>query len=323
MIKQLKKFDIQTTPFIATKNWSLLNVQHQDLVFLEQYSSSYVGPNPTDWISSSIPETYVALEFVDYTFDAPEGSLNTDCDVALEQQEFDPVIYEEGISGSGLFYPEDPKNPSGTYKRLIYHQILRAFYNDYHNPLKAFGLEQIDFQTSGMQRYLSPIFKIFTLPQINFGDKVAPGSVTFIDNAFDDNYTVQDDTQGNLMASPNLFSRNQELRTIENILVDADSPYECPAPVVSPPVAPITIAAIAINESSSYFSWTVSAGASGYYMYRTDDSGSNWAYLGATPQTASYDYTLQRTSSYSYRVIAYNAYGISGYTNTASISTPN
>lgn len=316
MIKQLKKYDIQTTPFIATKNWNLLNVQHQDLIILEQFSSSISPPT-----TSSIPDTYIALEFVDYTFDTQQGYLNIDCNVALEQQTFDPVVYEEGISGSGFFSINDPQNPNGTFKRLVYHQILRSFYNNYHNPLQMFGLESVDFQTSGMQRYLSSIFKIFTIPQNNFGDKIQPGSVTFIDNAFDDNYTVKDDSQGNLLATPNLFSRTQEVRSIPNSIVDEIWVYECPSAITTAPDMPAELSAIALDFSNAYVWWSSSYGAAGYYLYRSGNSGSLWEYLGATSLTGSYDTTLEQTSSYSYKVIAYNAYGMSPSSNTSSIST--
>jgi hypothetical protein len=131
MIKQLRKYDVQTTPFIATKDWQLRNVQHQDLVLVEVASELPIG---------SGDDTFVSLDFIDYNFNSIEGILNTACNIALEQQEFDPVIYEEGISGSGIFYPTEEKNLTGTYKRLIYHQVLRAFYNNYHNPLQIFGM---------------------------------------------------------------------------------------------------------------------------------------------------------------------------------------
>ena len=34
-----------------------------------------------------------------------------------------------------------------TYKRLIYSQIKNSFYNDYNDPTKMFGLENIDFSS--------------------------------------------------------------------------------------------------------------------------------------------------------------------------------
>lgn len=219
MIKNLTKYDVKTTPFIASKNWHFLNSQNDDLVLLDVNSESPAGE-----------DTFVAVEFIDYNNDYLNGILNTSCNIALDQQTDDPVLYEEGISGSGLFYVDDVKNLNGTYKRLVYHQIIRAFYNNYHNPLQIFGLETIDFQTSGLKRYPASTFKVFSLPQIKFGEKMVEGSVTFVDNAFDDNYVINDDGQGNLIAAENLFSKIQEVRHIDNVIDSGSISYSCSPP---------------------------------------------------------------------------------------------
>ena len=231
MIKQLKKYDVQTTPFTATKSWELRNTDPQDVVL---------------GVSGSI-EFPIALEFIDYDTDYEYGILSTLCNIALEQQENDPVIFEEGISGSGLFYPSDPQNINGSYKRLIYQQILRAFYNNYRNPLKIFGIENIDFQTSGMFRYLNQEFKVFSLPIKQFGEKIVEGSVRFVDNAFDDVYEVVDDTKGNLYAQPNLFSKVQEVRNFGNDIFEGASSYVCPSPITGSPLAPIELTASVVD----------------------------------------------------------------------------
>ena len=315
MIKQLKNYDVQTTPFIATKKWHLLNTEHPDTIFLE--------------LNSGTDLETLAVEYIDYSYDYPNGFLNIGCDVALEQQPNDLVIYEDGISGSGILYPNAAKNATGTYKRLVYHQILRGFYNNYHNPFQIFGIEQLDFQTSGMQRYLSNYFKVFSLSQLNFGDKIAEGSVTFVDNAFDDNYTVTDDSRGNLMAWPNLFSKTQEVRHIPNIYVDDASGNPWDPPVVAPPLTPSVLAAVPVTYwMTDWYAkiwWSGSIDAKGYYVYRTEDSGSNWSYIasvGALSDLTYYDTNCYPTQSYSYRVQAYNKLGLSGYTNTGSVSQP-
>jgi len=342
MIKQLKKYDIQTTPFLATKDWHLLNVQHQDLVILERRSGSYVGGPPeldSSWNYTIIPETDVALEFVDYSFGNPYGIINTECNIALEQQQYDPVIYEEGISGSGLFYPDDLKNLTGTYKRLMYQQILRAFYNNYHNPLQIFGMEKFDFQTSVMRRYLSNYFKVFTLPQQKFGDKIQEGSVLFVDNSFDDNYTVEDDCQGNLVASPNLFSRIQEVRHIENIFVDGVSLHECPAAIITPPIttgsfsvlanltAPISTDLALMSQVPPFtmsLDWTDPFdNESGFYLYMavretTASLWSDYSQVFVTPAnvTSSVFYYNYPMVSASFYIKAYNGLGLSDPSNT-------
>ena len=119
MLKQLKKTDVITSPFRATKARELYNVQNPDQVILEQDSASVV-----------IPETPIALDYVDYLTGTP--LLNRDCDIALEQQTADLALYEEGISGS--VKPFDSASAeinlnTGTYKVLLYNQMYRAFYN--------------------------------------------------------------------------------------------------------------------------------------------------------------------------------------------------
>jgi hypothetical protein len=268
----------------------------------------------------------IALEFLDYDIDSSFGVLNTSCNLALEQQKTDPVIYEEGISGSGLFYPTDPKNDTGTYKRLVYHQILRAFYNNYRNPLEIFGIENVDFQTSKTERYLNDFFRVFSLPPSHLGDKVVEGSVTFVDNTFDDNYIVVDDGNGNLFAKSNLFSKVQEVRAIRNDLEEGTILHGCPGAVVLPPNVPSQLSASALSPSSSYINWTDNSDNElGFLVWRSFDSGSTWAYIGSVGENVGslYDYVgLDQTSSYSYRVAAYNAIGSSSYSNTASITTP-
>ena len=203
MIKQLQKSDVQNTPFIANTSWNLLNTNTEDVIILDGGSG----------------DDTLALDFVDYSTDTPEGLLNNGCSISLEQQENNTVVYEEGISGSGFFSTNDSKNPTGTYKRLVYQWILKSFYNSYHNPLNIFGIETWDFHTSGTQRYLSDEFRIFRIPQNQLGEKMAPGSVVFEDDTLDDIYIITDDGNCNLIASPNLFSRIQEVRHIENVVV--------------------------------------------------------------------------------------------------------
>lgn len=330
MIKQLKKNDAQTSPFIGTKNWSLLNVQHQDLVLLEMYSSS-LGP-PTS--SVVIPDTFVALEFIDYSLGVPEGVLNRDCNIALEQQVDDPVFFEEGISGSGFFYPSDAQNPNGSYKRLVFHEILNAFYNSYQNPLKMFGLEKIDFQSSETQKYLSNYFRVFSLDQTTYGDKITPGTIEFVDNTFDDNYTVRDDAKGNLFAYPNLFSKVQEVRHIENAVFDGFSTYICPPPQLEPPDPPYDLTASISGACDLPYevdlTWSYAGDISyvdQFDLYRSLTlNGVNWtpfSYLASTPaDTLTYkDSVTIAILSASYYVSAENAVGESTGSNIATVYT--
>lgn len=218
MLKQLKKTDVMTSPFRATKARQLYNVQNPDGLLLEEYSASVL-----------IPDTNIALDYVDYITGTP--LLNRDCNIALEQQAEDMAIYEEGVSGSAYGFNSasaEMNRNTGTYKGLLYNQMYRAFYNEYHNPTEIFGMENIDFPLNKTNRYLADKFRMFTIPRFVMGDKIAPGSVQFQDTAFDDNVNVQDDSNGNLIASSNLFSKVQEVRGFGNWILSGTASYTCP-----------------------------------------------------------------------------------------------
>lgn len=205
------------SPFRANKTQRLFNVQNEDCVILEELSASV-----------EISETQVALEYVDYSSGTP--FLNQDCNIALEQQTDDQASFEEGISGSLM--PYEPGVDSfnlhtGTSKLLLFNQMRRAFYNDYHNPTEIFGMENIDFPLSKTNRYLANNFIMFTIPRIVMGDKIQPGSVQFQDTTFDDNILIQDDFNGNLIAGDNLFSKVQEVRGLGNSIYQGTSSYIC------------------------------------------------------------------------------------------------
>lgn len=217
MLKNFRRSDIQTTPFVAKKPWVLTSFHNQDLVLVEDTTS----------------ELPVAEDFVDYDGQTDYPILNRECDIALEQQVDDKVLYEEGQKLSGLFYPEsDPINNTGTYKRLIYTQIKNAFYNDWNNPVQMFGVENIDFQLSNIKKFLSDNFRLFNISRTMFGEKMVENSIVLVDNSLDDNFDIIDDGNGNIIAQKNLFSRVQEVTNIDNIVVAGSSGRVCPDVVI-------------------------------------------------------------------------------------------
>lgn len=226
MIKQINHQNILTTPFIAEKSWEMYNVDSNDLVLQEPYSSSWDG---LSWVPTAIPDTNTALEYVQYT---ETGSvLNRDCNIALEQQTTDLAIFQEGINVTSSYDPSaNLTNLDGTYKWLVYSQIKNSFYNSYNNPLQIFGVEYFDFPLSKTVRHLANNIKIFTIPQKNFGDTIKGESVEFFDAAFNDNNVIRDDGYQNLWIGENLFSNVQEVRalgSIPNLILDGDSGYIC------------------------------------------------------------------------------------------------
>lgn len=243
MIKQLKQSDVSLAPFAATKAWELYNIENDNVVLLEPMSASV-----------SIPDTYLTLDYVDYNL-GPTPTWNDYCNVALEQQENDQIIFEEGISGSkGEFDPNGPQNVStGTYKVLLYTQIANAFYNNYHNPTQIFGMENIDFPLNRTNRYLANYFRMFSVPRRFFGEKLVEGSIRFYDTNFDDNVDIYDDRVGNLIASQNLFSKVQEVRSLGNIVVPGDvtASFECPQVTGIPPMGMPIVTAIQTGTPAS------------------------------------------------------------------------
>jgi len=201
MIKLLKKYEIQAKPFEATKNWAVSNIRNDNLLLYESTGSD-----------DGLP---YALEFMDYGVTHP--SENDNCDIALEQQDYDLATLELGLKIIGIFYPElDPINPDGTYKRSVYHQVKTMFYNDYLDPTKIWGVENIDFPLSRTERRLSDEIRLLDIPRNVFGDKIIPKSVRIVDDTTDNEYTITDDGNGNLFAGVNLFSHQQEVRNHEN-----------------------------------------------------------------------------------------------------------
>jgi hypothetical protein len=210
MIKHINHQNFLTTPFVAAKAWHLYNRDPDDLVILEPTGS----------------EDTVALEYTDYSTDDP--FVNAECSIALEQQSGDRLNYQEGVTGSGKFFPTlEPINTDGTYKRLVHAQIRQAFYNKYNDPTKIFGLDFIDFPLGQTFRDLSNAIRLFNAPQSIFGERIIENTVVLNDTSMDDNVEVTDDGYQNLVARSNLFSKVQEVRRLGNIIMDGTASFVC------------------------------------------------------------------------------------------------
>jgi len=216
MIKHINPQNILTTPFIAAKSHVLSNTQNSDAIVLEQDGT-----------------TTIALDYVNYNFGIP--FLNSDCNIALEQQFADAVAYQEGVLDTDTFNSSSsPRNADGTYKGLVHRTTKNAFYNTYNNPTKIFGVEHIDFALSNTLRNITDQFRMFSLTPLQFGDKIEPKSVRFYDTLFDDNVTVFDDGCQNLIAGFNLFSKVQEVRIWSSgsnpqVVLPGTTSYTCPS----------------------------------------------------------------------------------------------
>jgi hypothetical protein len=207
MLKSLHKRDTQTSPFVVTKDWNLSNT-FNDWVVLTEHSGGLS----------------VALEYEEYL--TTTASVNSSCNIALEQQGSDRVLFRKGQKATGVFYPDDENvNIDGTYKRMVYSQVQNMFYNSFRDPTKIWGLEYLDFENSQTKRFLSDEFNLYNVPTSIFGEKIVPNTVIIRNQTLDNDYSIVDDGKGNLFAVSNLFSRVQELGDFTNDFVSGISSY--------------------------------------------------------------------------------------------------
>jgi hypothetical protein len=311
MIKLLKKYQIKLTPFDATKEWILSTTNNDDLLLVD---------------TGSLEDDPVALEFVDYgSITSSLPSLDSLCDIALEQQDDDLVNIREGLKTTGIFYPEkDPINDDGTYKRVVYSQVNTMFYNHYGNPTEIFGLENIDFQVGKTKRTISDRIELLDVPTKIFGDKIIPGTITIVNSSVDNDYLIQDDSYGNLLAGRNIFSKQQEIGSYSNLFVTGSDSLCSNYFSFAVPSAPTSLTASRISTSSQVrLSWIDnSINEDGFVIERSINSGSIYSpiiYVG-TGITSSIDTSISLSGSFSYRLYAYNSFGSSTYSNTSSLS---
>jgi len=329
MLKTLHKDDTTITPYVATKDWTLSNIDNTDLILSEDgnpIESEQVIFTPTQ----AFPD-------------------DTDCSVAKENQSLDLAIYREGLKITGLFYPQsDPLNTDGTYKRMVYTQIKTTFYNDYRDPTKIWGLEKIDFDSSNTKKFLTDSIKTLNIPTDIMGEKIIEGTVIISDNSIDDIHLITDDGQNNLFAGTNLFSRRQEIGDYKNVFLSGSNTACSIYFDFAVPKNPYSLTASQVsNQLSISLNW-LDAPADGFVVERSytsilnnwEEVSSNWENETLTWDTSSaifypfstllmtgagithsYDTDVQYGNIYCYRVYAFNIWGNSSYTNIAC-STP-
>lgn len=303
------------SPFQATKDWALNNTDNSNLLLYESTGSD-----------DGVP---IAFEYVDYDSGIGLPVTNSQCDIALETQDSDRVIFREGENVTGPFYPDtDPTNPDGTYKRSIYHQIKASFYNDYRDFTKLLGIEKLDFELSKTKRRLEDNIKMFDIPRVVFGDKIIPNTVEIPSNTLDNNFIITDDGNGNLYAGINLFSKQQEIGDFYNVFVSGSS-FDCSTYfILDPPPTPIELSASVSCPVSNLaiLTWLTSSNSpveDGFIIERSDNA-IPFVIIGIVGSgiLTFNDYTLLSGHSYSYRVYAYTTFDVSGYSNTASVVGP-
>lgn len=304
MLKALKRYQVRLTPFQATKDWAVNNIDNDDLLLTED-------------------DDGFTVEYIDYDNGVLPPVFNDGCNIALEQQEDDRLGFREGEKTDGIFYADkDPINNDGTYKRVVYSQIRTMFYNDYRNPSKILGLENIDFENSKTKRHLSEQLRLLDLSPKVFGDKIVPKTVKLLDNSLDDNFIITDDGNCNLMAGDNLFSRRQEIGNFTN-LFQTGSDNNCSAFFTfSPPNTP-TLEGQTDGVSIGSLTWSLSTppDVDGFVLERSLDTGSTWNFFGsfASNVFTAVDDPLSTDTPYDYRVYAFNSFGTSSYSNVIEL----
>lgn len=309
MNKVLHKNDTQVTPFITTKDWELSNITNDGLIVMEHSGSD------------GLP---IALEYLNYT---PNAALTASgCNIALENQDIDLVILRDGLKTEGIFYPDiDPQNSDGTYQRMIYAQIATMFYNNYRDPTKLWGIEQIDLEKSQTKKFISDKFKLFNIPQPTFGEKIVENSVILLDTTSDNDYIIQDDGNCNLFAGTNLFSRQQEIGEYSNNLESGSIGGCDDYNSISIPDAPILLIFFNACNTTNILSWDVNfLPVINYFLFKSTD-GIN--YMPLETLTGNFnmfaDNNISIGKTYWYKMYASNILGTSSISTTVSSSVTN
>lgn len=314
MIKLLKKYEIHTTPFEAIKNWAINNTHNDNLLLYESTGSD-----------DGLP---YALEYVDYG-SSGHPVVNSLCDIALEQQDADLATLELGVNVVGIFYPElDPKNIDGTYMRSVYHQIKTMFYNQYYDPTKVWGIENIDFPLSKTERRMSDEIRLIDIPRLVFGDKIVPKSVVALDNTTDNEYIITDDGYGNLRAGINLFSHQQEIRHHRNEF-DIGYSYFCDPYFNFSPATPINLSASLVLYHTGHLTWETGSDSpvveDGFIIQARDVTlAAPYATVGVVGTgVLTFDYwPIYSQHTFSFRVASFSGPTFSNFSNEVSLTAP-
>ena len=137
-----------------------------------------------------------------------------------------------------------------------------------------------------------------------------------------DTYTLPSSISGTVWVRVVDTDRTPGNRTLDTVFIDHLFIRVETAPG-NPPSAPASLAAVAVSDSQIDLSWTdTSSDELGFRVERSLDGNSWQTATNLNANTTAYsDSGLQANSLYSYRVLAYNASGVSGPSNTASATT--
>jgi fibronectin type 3 domain-containing protein len=89
-----------------------------------------------------------------------------------------------------------------------------------------------------------------------------------------------------------------------------------------PPAVPGNLTADAISPTRIQLAWNQSVGSTSYRIERQGPLDSGFILVGTTAQSSYLDLGLTKDTTYNYRVQAVNHVGLSGYSSTATATTP-
>ena len=111
------------------------------------------------------------------------------------------------------------------------------------------------------------------------------------------------------------------LITLVAVLLVSSILISC-SPAATPPAAPTSLDCTAASYSQIDLSWDASTGATAYHVYRCNGTNCTPTTLVHTEPTTSWSDTgLTPSTTYRYRVTAYNGSGESGYSSIVSCTT--
>jgi len=248
MIKHIGIEDISVTPFTVSKNWRVPGFNYNFLLLDTLYTTASIGDNDpcginyTDFFGGNVVANFLTgsynyydLTFQEtsrslrdfqspyqfYSYTASSQGLNTDSNLLLGNSCENFLKIEEGIlvEKSRPFIPvSESKNKNGTYKRLIYDQIKNLYYGS-TDPQKILGTGRDDYFFERTKRLLSERLKLVTVPTKYYGDQILPGTVRIRDTSFEDDVSLMDDGDGNLICSGSTF-----VKILRNSLTSSLSP---------------------------------------------------------------------------------------------------
>ena len=116
------------------------------------------------------------------------------------EKHFTPIQIAENTSN-------EAQNPTGTFKRSVYHLVDKLYYKYHDEPINTFSTQEQHSESYQAFENNFPIndgatITLVGIPQLKFGDQIKPGSVQILTNSGSiNNELFYDDGYGNLYSN--------------------------------------------------------------------------------------------------------------------------